>query len=66
MSNSEYRWGLFYRWRASKKSLLLYRDSQFFMVIPRRALPEGAADEMVAALKAAGVREKGRGKSTAS
>lgn len=66
MSNSEYRWGLFYRWRASKKSLLLYRDSQFFMVIPKRALPEGAADEMVAALKAAGVREKGRGKSTAS
>lgn len=59
MSNSEYRWDRFFRWLASKKSLLLYRDSQFFIVIPRRALPEGATDEMVAALKAAGVREKG-------
>ncbi|HMI40388.1 MAG TPA: YcxB family protein [Sphingomicrobium sp.] len=59
ISNSEYRWDRFFRWMASKKSLLLYRDSQFFIVIPRRGLPEGAADEMVAALRAAGVREKG-------
>ena len=63
MSNSEYRWGRFYRWMASRKSLLLYRDSQFFIVIPRRALPEGAVEEISAALKDAGVREKGRWKS---
>lgn len=60
MSNSEYGWNRFYRWMASKKSLLLYRDSQFFIVIPRRAVPGQAVDEMIAALKAAGVREKGR------
>jgi YcxB-like protein len=62
MSNSEYRWDRFYRWMASNKSLLLYRDSQFFLVIPCRSLPEGAAEEMIDALKAAGVREKGRWK----
>ena len=60
MSNSEYGWNRFYRWLASKKSLLLYRDSQFFIVIPRRALPEGAAEEMISALRAMAVREKGR------
>jgi YcxB-like protein len=60
MSNSEYRWDRFYRWLASKRSLLLYRDSQFFVVIPRRALPAGAAEDMIVALKASGVREKGR------
>jgi YcxB-like protein len=60
MSDAEYGWSRFYRWLASKKSLLLYRDSQFFIVIPRHALPDGAAEEMVAALKAAGIREKGR------
>ena len=60
MSDSEYRWTRFYRWMASKKSLLLYRDSQFFVVIPRRALPAGAAEEMIAAMKAAGVKERGR------
>lgn len=60
MSNSEYQWRRFYRWLASKKSLLLYRDSQFFVVIPRRAIPEGGIEEMVAALKSAGVRERGK------
>ena len=60
MSNSEYGCNLEYRWLASKKSLLLYRDSQFFIVIPRRALPEGAAQEMIDALRASGIREKGR------
>jgi hypothetical protein len=60
MSDAEYGWNRFYRWAASKKSLLLYRDSQFFLVIPRRALSEGAAEDIGAALTAAGVREKGR------
>jgi hypothetical protein len=60
MSKSEYRWDRFFRWMASGKSLLLYRDSQLFLVIPSRAVPEGAVDEMVAALKSAGVRETGR------
>lgn len=59
MSRSEYRWERFYRWMASAKCLLLYRDSQFFIVIPRRALPEGAVEEMISGLKAAGIREKG-------
>jgi hypothetical protein len=66
MSNSEYRWNRFFRWVLSSKSLLLYRDSQFFVVIPRRVLPEGAAEEMVAALKSAGVREKYRFQSAQS
>lgn len=60
MSHSEYHWNRFYRWMASKKSLLLYRDSQFFIVIPRRTLPIGAANEIIASLKASGVREKGK------
>jgi hypothetical protein len=62
MSNSKYRWDRFYRWMASKKSVLLYRDSQFFIVIPRRALSDGAAEDMIAVLRASGVREKGRWK----
>ena len=60
MSDAEYRWTRFYRWMASKKSLLLYRDSQFFIAVPRRALVEGQAENMISALKAAGVREKGK------
>ena len=60
MSHSEYRWDQFWRWMRSSKSLLLYRDSQMFFPLPSRALPVGAIDEMVAALKAAGVKEKGR------
>ena len=59
-SQSEYRWDQFWRWIASGSSLLLYRDSQTFFPIPLRALPEGAAAEMISALEAAGVREKGR------
>ena len=66
MSNSEYRWTRFYRWMASKKSLLLYRDSQFFIVIPKRALGAGEAEDMIAAMKAAGIREKGRWKPSSS
>lgn len=58
-SDSRYEWSRFFRWMVSSKTLLLYRDSQMFLLIPRRVLPEGAADEMAAALKAAGVREKG-------
>lgn len=58
-SHANYDWGQFWRWMGSPKSLLLYRDSQMFIPIPRRALPEGAYEEMVAALRAAGVREKG-------
>jgi hypothetical protein len=60
MSDSEYRWTRFYRWMASKKSLLLYRDSQFFIVIPRRALPDGSAEDIMSALRAAKVQEKGK------
>ena len=60
MSDAEYPWDRFYRWMASKKSLLLYRDSQFFIVLPRRALPDGAVHGIIAALQASGVREKGR------
>jgi hypothetical protein len=60
MSNSEYGWNRFYRWLASSKSLLLYRDSQFFIVIPRRALSEGGVENIISALKAAGIREKGK------
>ncbi len=66
MSNSEYRWERFYRWMASKKSLLLYRDSQFFVVLPRRALPDGATEEIIAALQSAGVRQKGSWRRTGS
>ena len=58
-SHATYDWRQFWRWMGSSKSLLLYRDSQMFIPIPRRALPEGAYEEMVAALRAAGVREKG-------
>jgi len=54
------RWEQFWRWMASKKTLLLYRDSQTMFPIPVRTFPDGAIEEMIAALKAAGVREKGR------
>lgn len=59
-SQATYRWDQFYRWMASKKTLLLYRDSMTMFPMPVRAFPEGAVDEMISALRAAGVREKGR------
>jgi len=55
-----WRWEQFHRWMASKKTLLLYRDSQTMFPIPVRAFPEGAINEMIASLKAAGVKEKGK------
>lgn len=58
--HSTLRWEQFYRWMASKKTLLLYRDSQTMFPIPVRAFPDGAVEEMIGALKTAGVREKGR------
>ena len=58
MSDARYEWSRFFRWRAGKTTLLLYRDSQLFLLVPRRALPEGAVGEMIAALKAAGVKER--------
>ena len=59
-SHANYRWDQFYRWAESSKSLLLYYNGQMFIHLPRRDLPEGAAEEMVALLRTAGVREKGR------
>jgi hypothetical protein len=47
---------------ASNRSLLLYRDSQFFIVIPLRTLSEGAVEEITNALKQVGVRQKGQWK----
>jgi len=58
-SHASYAWGQFWRWMGSSTTLLLYRDSQMFIPIPRRALPDGAFEEIVAALRAAGVRERG-------
>ena len=58
--HATFRWNQFHRWMASKKTLLLYRDSQTMFPVPVRAFPDGAVDEMIAALKSAGVREKGR------
>lgn len=59
LSHAVYPWKDFFRWVGSKASLLLYRDSAFFFPVPRRALPEGAFEEMIEALRVAGVREKG-------
>ena len=59
-SHAVYPWGDFHRWEGSATTLLLFRDSSFFFPVPRRALPDGAFEEMVEALKAAGVRERGR------
>jgi len=59
-SNARYGWSQFFRWMGSKTTLVLYRDSQFLIPVPRRVLPVGAYEEMVGALGAAGVREKGK------
>ena len=58
-STARYEWKQFYRWMASRSTLLVYRDSQFMVLIPRRALPDEAYREIVDALRSAGVREKG-------
>ena len=60
LSHSVYPWKDFFRWMGSQTSLLLYRDSAMFFPVPRRALPDGAYEEMVEALRTAGVREKGK------
>ncbi len=57
-STASYEWKQFYRWKPSRMTLLLYGDSQFMIPIPRRVLPDGAYEQMVAALRSAGVREK--------
>ena len=58
MSDARYEWSRFFRWRASKTTMLLYRDSQLFLLVPRRVLPEGAMDEMIAGLTTAGVKQR--------
>jgi hypothetical protein len=58
LGQARFEWPQFYRWRVSKTSLLLYRDAGFLFVVPRRAVGDQGIDEMVAALKAAGVKER--------
>ena len=53
-----FEWSRFYRWMTSKTTLLLYRDAGFFIAIPRRAVGDQGIDDMIAALKAAGVRQR--------
>jgi hypothetical protein len=57
-SQARYDWSQFYRWKRSRTSLLLYRDAGFFIFIPRRAVSDDAFDDMAAALKAAGVKDR--------
>jgi hypothetical protein len=66
LSHAVYPWKDFFRWMGSRTSLLLYRDAAMFFPVPRRALPDGAFEEMVAALRAAQVPEKGRFQSAQS
>lgn len=66
LSHAVYPWTDLFRWMGSSTSLLLYRDSSFFFPVPRRALPDGAFDEMVVLLCSAGVREKGKRQSVQS
>ena len=56
-SQARYDWNRFYRWSVSRTTLMLYRDKGFFIPIPRRAFEAEQFDDMVAALKAAGVKE---------
>ena len=60
LSHSVYPWQDFFCWMGSSTSLLLYRDSAMFFPLPRRALPAGAYEDMVEALRTAGIREKGK------
>jgi YcxB-like protein len=65
-SHAVYPWKDFFKWMGSTTSLLLYRDAGMFFPVPRRALPDDAYEEMVQALRAAGVREAGRRQSAQS
>jgi hypothetical protein len=65
-SHAVYPWKDFFRWMGSGTSLLLYRDSAMMFPVPRRALPEGAYEEIVETLAAAGVRQKGKRQSAQS
>ena len=58
LSQARFQWSQFHRWTTSKTSLLLYRDAGFFFVVPRRAVGDQGIVDMVAALKAAGVKER--------
>ena len=58
LSQARFEWPKFHRWMVSKTSLLLYRDAGFFFVIPRRAVGDQGIDDMIAALKVAGVKER--------
>jgi hypothetical protein len=60
LSHAVYPWKDFFAWKGSSTSLLLYRDAAMFFPVPRRALPDGAHEEMIDALRAAYVREKGK------
>ena len=57
-SQARFEWPQFYRWMDSKTTLLLYRDAGFFFAIPRRAVGDKGIEEMIAALRAAGVKQR--------
>jgi hypothetical protein len=65
-SHARYAWSQFFRWMGSARTLVLYRDSQFLIPLPRRVLPEGAYEDMVGSLRKAGVRGKGKYQSAQS
>lgn len=53
-------WTVFHGWLEAQDMLLLYQTRRLFNFLPKRALPEGAVEEIIGRLRAAGVPEKKR------
>jgi hypothetical protein len=56
--DGNFGWSDFYRWTADRKILLLYLDARLFYVLPLRAFPPGTPNDIVVALRSAGVQQR--------
>ncbi len=51
-------WSELYRWNENDVALLLYQSQIMFHVIPKRALGQGRADDLIGKIVAAGVKKR--------
>ena len=56
--SGNFAWDEFFTWATDKRTVLLYLDPRLFYVLPLRAFPFGASNDIVAALASAGVKPR--------
>lgn len=55
---ANFAWSDLYRWAADRAAILLFIDERIYYALPRRAFDRSAAENLIAALKSAGIQQR--------